>query len=420
MKKTIFIFEKVLLAVLCCVLLSIPFYRHVSKILCYLAIALWLSQNILEYKCKFYRFIFKTSLDKAIAVFFLTAVISTIFGINPYHSQKILFQRYLPYFALFYLGADLVSNSKGPLVFSLFGKEISLSNLDFISDSFLLLGAIFGIGGIWDYIRFNPKRLWTIFGNEIIFKMLPVYLVYLTPFIFALFIFAKNKLFKIVNFIIFGLLFSVLLFTGSRGPFVSTMISLGFIIFLLKKKKYFLFLFFLIVVIIFTMPQKYKQRVETIFLPFNESTYVVRKKLISPTFKIFKDYPVLGVGPGVYEKIFYKYSSGDFSKDTQHVHAHNTYLEILCEMGFLGFVAFLCIFLIFFNNVFRELRLCQVIYTRAIHIGLVSSIIASLLFAFFCTIITVGFHDAPLFWLLLGFSSGIMRNTEGRKLVNGE
>ena len=50
---------------------------------------------------------------------------------------------------------------------------------------------------------------------------------------------------------------------------------------------------------------------------------------------------------------------------------------------------------------------------RAIQIGLMGAIIANLMYAMSCTIITVGIQEAVLFWLLFGVSCGIMRDTEG-------
>lgn len=407
MNKNIFIIEKVLLGVLSAFLLTIPFYQYFGKALCYCALFLWLVLNILKYKSRFYKGIFPpTPLNKAIAAFFLAAIISTIFSLDPYHSQEILFRRYILYFILFFLGVDLVRNSIGPLVINFFGRKLSLSNLHVISGSFLLLGAIIGAGGTWDYFHFHPLRLWTVFGKEIDFKMLPVYLVYFMPFSFAFFMYAKNRLIKIAGLVVFALLFFVLFYNGSRGAVMAVMGSLAFMSVVSKKKKYTFFLFVSITVAMLTMPQCYIQRVRTIVHPFDEEAFLDRKELFRLAFDAFKTKPIFGVGVGTYEILVDSSNNPLINKN--YIHVHNTYLEVLCEMGAVGLLAFLWIFVLLFKHIFRLIRLRLQGDDQMIQMGLMSSLVASLVFALSATIITVGFRSAPLFWLLFGLVMGVI------------
>jgi len=419
MKKTLIILEKILLAVLCGILFAAPFNKHLVVIFYYLALALWLVLNILKYKRKFYKEFFPCTYSSiTIAVFFLAAIISTIFSLNPYHSQEILFQRYLPYFILFFLGVDLTRNSISPIDVNLFGKRVFLSNVSIITGFFLLLAAIIGIGGVWDYFRFHPDRLWTFFGKEISFKMLPVYLAYFIPFSLSFFIHIKNKLLKIIGFIIFGLLFCVLICNGSRGAWLAVIVFLIFAILFSKKRSIYLFFFFLITVTVFLMPKHYQQRVKTILQPFNEDMFVARKELFNLASSVFITKPVFGSGVGMYE--FIDSPVKKVAGQEVHLHAHNTYLEILSEMGAVGFLVFLWIFMVFFKNLFKSIRLCQNINIKAIQAGLAGSIIASLIFALTCTIITVGFQDAVLFWILFGVSSGLASRDVNNTVLSGK
>jgi len=399
MKKTLIILEKILLVVLCGILLIAPFDKYLVKILYYLAISLWLTLNILKYKSKFYKGLFSCTFSgKAIVVFFLAAVISTIFSLKPYHSQEILFQRYFFYFILFYLGVDLIRNSAGPCVINFLGKKICLSNLSIIGGSFLLLGVVIGVGGVWDYYRFHPGRLWTVFGKEISFKMLPVYLVYLVPFSFTFFIYAKNKVFKVVGFIIFGLLVFVLICTSARAAWIAVSVSmLGLSLY--KSKKLFLSVIIFVIGFLFLLPGL-KQRAAT---SVDTMTWGGRTEMYKAALEIFKDYPVFGAGLGQYEDLIPIYKP----KVSMHLHAHNTYLEVLAEMGVVGLLAFLWIFVLFFKNVFRIVRLCPNNNIQAIQIGLIGSIFSGLIFALSCTIIIVGFQSAVVFWILFGVSSGL-------------
>ena len=55
----------------------------------------------------------------------------------------------------------------------------------------------------------------------------------------------------------------------------------------------------------------------------------------------FRQSPVFGIGWGGF-KHYYHMRIGDYSSTGTTVDAHNVYLQILCEMGIVGFVVFLC------------------------------------------------------------------------------
>lgn len=405
--KTSNILEKILLAVFCGIILAAPFSKHTLKLLYYSVLALWLALNILKYRGKFYGGFFPyTSFNRAIAVFFLATVISTIFSLNPYHSQEILFQRYTPYFILFFLGVKLTRSSSNAVTVNFFGRRVVFSNLHIIMGSFLLLSVFINIGGVWDYFRYRPDRLWTVFGREVSFKMLPVYLVYLIPLNAGLFIYTKNKLLKLVSLINFGLLFFVLICTGSRGALVAVATSLILVVLLSKKKRYIFFFLSLVIVTTFIMPQHYRQRAKDILYPFSKNTFVSRKGLFGFAVDIFTMRPAFGAGIGMYEVL--PSPAKKFAAKETHLHAHNTYLEVLCEIGIVGLLAFLWIFVLFFKKAFRTIRLCRGNDVQVIQIGLIGLIFASLIFALSCTIITVGFQDAVIFWLLFGVSCGLI------------
>ena len=154
------------------------------------------------------------------------------------------------------------------------------------------------------------------------------------------------------------------------------------------------------------MPKYYQQRAKAVLIPFAGNTFSSRKSLFSFAGDIFMTKPVFGVGVGMYEVLPSPVKG--FAGKGVHLHAHNTYLEVLCEMGVVGLLAFLWIFVVFFKNVFRSMRLCQDINIQAIQIGLVGSIIGSLIFALSCTIITVGFQSAVVFWILFGVATGVI------------
>jgi O-antigen ligase len=117
---------------------------------------------------------------------------------------------------------------------------------------------------------------------------------------------------------------------------------------------------------------------------------------------IFSGNILFGVGPGMYEKLVYNYSKGYV-----YIHAHSTYLEILAELGIIGLLAFLSIFFNFYLRVLKKLSMFKGSANKFLFTGLLASNFACLIFAIFGSIITVGFHDAPMFWLIFGMSFGL-------------
>jgi O-antigen ligase len=128
--------------------------------------------------------------------------------------------------------------------------------------------------------------------------------------------------------------------------------------------------------------------------------------------KIFRDFPFFGAGLGMYEELFGKYWCPPLGYEAiSYLHAHNTYLEIFSEMGIVGFLAFLWIFAVFFKNTFKTIRNISS-DKQVILLGLTGSLIATLIFALFCSIILVGVEISALFWFLFGMASGLLKTKE--------
>jgi O-antigen ligase len=118
--------------------------------------------------------------------------------------------------------------------------------------------------------------------------------------------------------------------------------------------------------------------------------------------EIFRDNIFFGAGPGMYEKLVYSYSKGYVT-----LHAHSTYLEILSELGIVGLIAFLTIFISFYSRVFKKLSMLKGSSNKFLYTGLLAANVGCLTFAFFRSIITVGFMGTSMFWLIFGMSFGL-------------
>ncbi len=326
-------------------------------------------------------------------IFFgLSALISTVLSKDFRHSGQIFIERYILYFIVFEIGRRFFVSKT---VSRIFDESFGINIFEFMKYIFISAGLLMGIGGVVDYIRFHPGRLYSVFGHEIQFLMLPLYISYLLPIVYC-FMFKGNTFTqRILALLTFSGLFISMIFTGSRTLWISGFISILFASFLIDRKhlKYFIpGLFIFLWAIYFFVPTRLSYF----------GTYFIRKDIMQAAFGIFRDNIFFGAGPGLYEKLVSKYTPGFLE-----LHAHNSYLEILAELGIVGLIFFLAIFINFYSRIFKNFSRFNGSANKSLYIGLLASNIASLIFALFGSIIMVGFHDAPMFWLIFGMSFGL-------------
>ena len=68
---------------------------------------------------------------------------------------------------------------------------------------------------------------------------------------------------------------------------------------------------------------------------------VDRMRLYQETFRMARDFPILGTGLGTFERAFLPYVFPDFTFDKIVSHAHNEWLQLLAEGGLLAFLLLL-------------------------------------------------------------------------------
>lgn len=210
----------------------------------------------------------------------------------------------------------------------------------------------------------GSDRTSSFFGDEYV---LGSYLSRLWPLLFGLYILIfqkKEKFFFLFYFIL--ILTAVLIFlSGDRAAFFYINLSVIFIIIfsnkLSKLGSLTFFLGLLLILIISFFNSTAKERVVDLTLKqvnlFKEKTAAEQKKIYIFTkahhelyitaYKIFKDNLIFGVGVKNFRNICKeeKYFIND--KEVCNTHPHNTYIQILTEIGIFGFM-FLLILLIYF------------------------------------------------------------------------
>jgi O-antigen ligase len=139
---------------------------------------------------------------------------------------------------------------------------------------------------------------------------------------------------------------------GSRNALWTFLISLFIFAFSKKHLKIaaLIFLTFLITYFAFTPSLKRISEIKT------ESS-ISRILLWKSSVKMFKDYPILGVGPGCFNKSLIKYAPEDLLHIENHfisnfaLNAHNGFFNVLSEFGLSGIIIltiFAFYYLIFF------------------------------------------------------------------------
>ena len=291
---------------------------------------------------------FNNKTVKIILIFYLICILSSLFSEEKLYSllTSIPYIRYL----IFAVAASwIIYNNENVL------KKIYYS---FIFSYFILiLFAIFEFITNYNVIygkQFRVDRISSLFGDELI---LGSYLSRFFPILLGLGLFFCSTMTKSRKFLFYLLIFttpSIVFLSGERTSFFFMIIGfIGFIFFFkatLKIKVGFVFsaIFFIIFLLIFTENVK-KNTVERTLKQINPSNNKIHffseehEALASSAIKIFNDNKILGSGPKTFKKKCQE--SKYIVKNERDIfgcysHPHNTSLQILSEIGIIGFVIY--------------------------------------------------------------------------------
>jgi O-antigen ligase len=382
--------NRILLFDLSAFIITCPFSKKISKVFLIFLICLWFSMGILNVRNFFIRRLDElwAKICNPVLIFFGAAVISVLFSLHPLYSQKFLFSRYLFYFVIFFIGYELAKDRK---------------SLILLTGSILMSSLIIGLGCVWDKFFLKPEHLFTSFGKNInVTNFLALYM----PLLFSFMIFSRNKIMRITGAIALILMLVPLVFVFSRITWLACVFAL-LLVSCLKNAKFLTIMLILLLAAGFFLPDKVKTRGTT----FVNLTTLVRLELWEKGINMFKSSPITGVGLGMFENLMHKpeYELA-LDKPIIHAHAHNTFVEILAEMGLIGFCAFVYIFVAFFIIFFKFISRSFENFNEAVLFGLAGSIFANLVLALGSSIIVVGLQDAVIFWLIFGMAMGIMQS----------
>lgn len=177
----------------------------------------------------------------------------------------------------------------------------------------------------------------------------------------------KEKKYEIIPYFIVSI-FGIFL-SGSRGPFVSIILVLIFMMIVVLKnslQKLLLSLIFIMVFLVEIIPENNNilKRLEFAKSGRDGST-ITRMYIYKESIRQFIDKPILGNSLGNYQEIakkFYKTKENDIRKNNMnkwyaifyHTYSHNNILGLVSGIGIFGFLSYVAVQLIFLKNFIKK------------------------------------------------------------------
>jgi len=169
------------------------------------------------------------------------------------------------------------------------------------------------------------------------------------PLCYYIFKGTANRLLKIFCLALMAIFIVSIIFTGSRGAFVGFVATLLYILY--KEKKLLIGTIILVVLsplAVYLVSDQYVERIESISDYESDQSVAIRFQLWEAAVDMVADYPIFGVGTGNFPNA---YGSTYRAKGSASLYwsPHNVFIQILTEMGLVGFT----VYLIFIASIFR-------------------------------------------------------------------
>ncbi|MDR2939291.1 MAG: O-antigen ligase family protein [Clostridiales bacterium] len=250
-----------------------------------------------------------------------------------------------------------------------------------------------------------PGRIFSTMDNP---NNYAEYLTLLLPLCLAYFLTSRDEIKKFVILMVFGLGALMLVFTLSRGAYLTFAFGLALFI-LMVNSRLIPYGIILVLVIVPLMPNNFIiNRLMTIG---KDSSSSYRFLIWEGVLRMIQAYGLqgIGMGPSAFRKIYDIYSN-DAAYNAWH--SHNLILQMWVEMGIGGLISFLALMFTTIRSIFVEYFRTKEKYFKYILAGLVFSIVAIVLFSF---AEYVWYYPRVMltFWLVLGVSYGVVNLSRG-------
>jgi putative inorganic carbon (HCO3(-)) transporter len=112
-----------------------------------------------------------------------------------------------------------------------------------------------------------------------------------------------------------------------------------------------------LLIVAFFLVEPLRLRILSIFAGREDSSNNFRINVWEAVFKMIRDYPLTGIGPGneAFNKVYPRYMNSRYPA----LSAYSIFLEHLVEMGYLGLGCFLWLIVVTFDRGIRQLNLLR-------------------------------------------------------------
>lgn len=148
----------------------------------------------------------------------------------------------------------------------------------------------------------------------------------------------------------FGVIVLGLVATGSRGAMLGLMFSAGLFV-LLSEKRLIPLGVILLLLMPFLLPESLWARLAS-SVTMSDSSSLYRMSIYRAAMDIIRHYWTTGIGIGAFNQIYPLFSF----EAANAYHAHNLFLQEFIELGIVGFIVMVLLFLCFFCKLYSTMR----------------------------------------------------------------
>ncbi|MBM2833731.1 MAG: rfaL 1 [Candidatus Brocadiaceae bacterium] len=371
----------------------------------------------------------KTSINIPVFSFLLCSLAASFHSAHIKNSLETIVHNYLIYFMIFFCMVNTIHNQEQ-------AKRILKAML-------ITCGLVcaYGLYGYYTGIAIRDGRLVATFEYH---SRIAKYISLLLPIAVCLFLWYKDILSRLSLALLVLLCSFSLILTMSRTSWIAILITMLFIGFAVQKKLLMVIVIGVCALLIFILPSKFITHAKTIMQvdKFFAAKKILGERLLcwKASFAMIQDHPLLGIGPGKknFRDAFQLYggkikeAEKQIKKEKASIQpkeikikkknavkgveklssAHNIFLHIWVEIGIVGLLAFLWLFVTVFYAAIKSWRSLKSGYEKALLLGITASLIS-----IFSHGLTDSFWkkpDALFLWYIIGILFVIIRSASSR------
>jgi len=338
-------------------------------------------------------------LDLFVLAFAILMIFGGLFSVSPSESlppASVFFCFMLSYFLI----VNLIKTKE------LLKKLISFSLVSF---------TICSLYGIYQNFFEAPDTTWTdedmfsaietrvvsTFENPNVFGE---YLIMLIPLALTFMLLAKKMSGKSLSLVSLVASVAALIFTWSRGAWLGCIVSLLIFFIILNKNSLGAYIMGMLAfpLAIPFLPESIVSRFTSIGNMTDSSTSY-RVYIWEASLGMIKDFPLtgIGIGTGAYQAVYSEYALAGIETAP---HSHNLYMQIMIELGILGFAVFMLTMFLFVNKAFTFIKSTSFSDARLL-VGAVTCGIVAILVQGLTDYVWYNYRVFAFFWMMIGIAS---------------